>query len=137
MINSIDKFKMCREFIIMINSCLRMYSYSKFKGGAHVDIFQACPVWIYKYTQSNITNNYAEFYKNISRLRPLHTLTFLIQYGLLAFTIKNKTRLHKLKSYFIAFSIFVPPCCFSTHNIRNVMLTALLCPAATQRPRKP
>ena len=27
---------MCREFIIMINSdVLRIYSYSKFKGGAH------------------------------------------------------------------------------------------------------
>ena len=39
MINSIDKFKKCREFIIMINSDvfnLRIYSYSKFKGGAHV-----------------------------------------------------------------------------------------------------
>ena len=38
MINSIDKFKMCREFI-MLNSDvfnLRIYSYSKFKGGAHV-----------------------------------------------------------------------------------------------------
>ena len=35
----------CREFIIMINSkcaanrtCLRIYSYSKFKGGAHAGI---------------------------------------------------------------------------------------------------
>ena len=33
---------MCCEFIIMINSDafkLRIYSYSKFKGGAHVDLF--------------------------------------------------------------------------------------------------
>jgi hypothetical protein len=35
MINSIDKFKMSREFIIMIK-CLRIYYNSKFKGGAHV-----------------------------------------------------------------------------------------------------
>jgi hypothetical protein len=44
MINSIDKFKMCREFIIMINSDMfkkSVYSYSKFKGGAHVGLRRA------------------------------------------------------------------------------------------------
>ena len=35
-----DKFKICREFIIMINSDvfnLRIYYNSKFKGGAHAE----------------------------------------------------------------------------------------------------
>ena len=47
MINSIDKFKMRREFIIMINSDVFKNLLSKFKGGAHVGknrsvIFCAC-----------------------------------------------------------------------------------------------
>ena len=36
-----DKFKMCREFIITINSnALRIYLYSKFKGGVHAGKIQ-------------------------------------------------------------------------------------------------
>ena len=53
MIYSVDNFKMCREFIILIiliNSDVfnNLFSYSKFKGGAHVVEYRsACSVEAY------------------------------------------------------------------------------------------
>ena len=51
-----DKFKMCREFIIKINSDVfknLLILYSKFKGGAHAELLYVLMIIVYNMYSCN------------------------------------------------------------------------------------